>query len=337
MRALVTGSTGFVGGSICRGLIRQGWQVRAFRRENSLLTLLNGLPVEHFIGDVSDPASILTASDGMDAVFHAAAMMNGGSDLNAAIKITVEGTRNVLDAALQKGVKRALYISSVAALGVPVALPAGVKAMEMDETHTWNELPSHWTYGYAKYLAEMEVQKAVSRGLDAVIVNPSVILGAGDIYRQNSSIIQKIAKGKLHVSTDGGLNLIHVEDLVSGVLAAYEHGRTGERYILGNLNVTITNFVRLVANVTGVPAPQLIIPPGLLRVVRGSYKAIEHVLDLPVGSELLYQVGRYFYYSNARAKRELGWEPVHTIESAVREANSWFNHPIGAPYLSGQS
>ena len=337
MRALVTGATGFVGGAICRGLISRGWEVRAFRRENSQVTLLNSLPVEHFIGDLGNRESVFNAAEGMDAVFHAAAMMNGGSDLEAAKRITVEGAQNVLDAAEHAGAKRVVHVSSVAALGVPASLPFGVKPVEMDETHAWNENPGHWTYGYAKYLAEMEVQKAVTRGLDAVIVNPSVVLGAGDIYRQDSSIIQRIAKGRLHLSTDGGLNAIHIEDIVSGVLAAHDRGKTGERYILSHLNVSITNFVRMVAQVTGVQEPQVILPPGLLRLARGAYRALEHMIDLPVESELIYQVGRFFYYSNEKAKRDLKWEPVHTIESAVREAHEWFQYPLTVPYLSEQS
>lgn len=337
LKALVTGATGFVGGAICRGLISQGWEVRAFRRENSLLTLLNGLPVEHVIGDLAQPETIIPAVEGVDAVFHAGAMMNGGSDLDQIKRVTVAGTRNLLEIALAAQVKRFVHISSVAALGVPVPLPYGVKSVEMDETHAWNELPEHWAYGYAKYLAEMEVQRAVSHGLDAVIVNPSVVLGAGDIYRQNSSIIQKVSQGKIHVSVDSGLALIHIEDIVSGVLAAWQYGTTGERYILSALNTTVTSFLKLIAQVTGVQPPQLILPAGLLHAVRGAYRLADHFIDLPVEPELLYQVGKYFYYSNQKAKTKLNWQPVHTIESAVRDAYAWFKYPLSLPYSTDEN
>lgn len=331
MKALVTGSTGFIGGNVCRGLTARGWEVHAFRRASSMVTLLNGLPVEQFVGDLTEPETILAAAKGVDVIFHTAAMMNGGSDLEAAKKVTVQGTRNVLDAAMKAGVKRVVHVSSVAALGIP-RLPAGVSDPEvMDETHTWNELPEHWTYGYAKYLAEMEVQKAVAAGLDVVIVNPSVVLGAGDVYRASDSIIQTVSRGHLHVSVDGGLNLIHVGDVVDGILAAWQAGRSGERYILSNLNSTITSFLQAIARVTQVEPPRLILPAGLFAALRLIYPAVEHFINLPVDPELLNQAGRYFYYSNEKAKRELGWMPTRTIESAIQEAYHWFKLPLAIP------
>ena len=331
MKALVTGSTGFVGGTLCRALVAQGWEVRAFRRQNSLATLLNGLPVEQVFGDLTQPDTLVEAAKGMDAIFHTAAIMNAGSDLELSKRVTVQGARNVMEAALAARVKRLVHVSSVAALGVPSFPPRGSSPMVMDETHTWNERPERWTYGYAKYLAEMEVQRAVAMGLDAVTVNPSVILGAGDLNRVSDSVVQIVGNGHLAFSVDGGLNLIHVEDIASGILAAYERGRTGERYILSNVNATITSFLKTVAKVTQKEPPRIILPGGVIRALRSVYPLVGRFINLPADADLLYQAGHFFYYSNQKARSQLGWEPVRTIESAIKEAYDWFQMPLAVP------
>ncbi len=234
MKILVTGSTGFIGGALCQALVAQGGHsVRAFHRVNSSLRLLEGLPVEHAIGDLTQPATLTAAMEGIEAVFHAAAWM-GDSEPGRLYAVTVEGTRAVLRAARQAGVRRLVHTSSVAALGVPP--PHRVTLM--DETHTWNIRPEQYPYGYAKYLAELEIQKEVAQGLDAVIVNPALVLGAGDIHRGSTSILLKVAQRKVGVTMEGGLNVVHIQDVVNGHLKALECGQTGERYILGGQNLS---------------------------------------------------------------------------------------------------
>ena len=328
LKALVTGATGFIGGALCRELCARGWQVRALRRENSLTTLINGLPVEQVIGDLTQPETIENAVKGVDVVFHNGALLGGRSNLALALQVTVGGTRIVAEAARKAGARRMVHMSSVAALGAPMDLPQGVGPMILDETHTWNLDPTQWAYGYAKYLAEMEIQKAVVQGLDAVIVNPTIVIGAGDVYRQTSSIIQKVSRGRLRVSVDGGFNVIHIDDVVDGILAAYERGITGERYILGNLNVTITDYLKTIARVTGGEPPSLVLPGGLVLAGYGVYRLASHFLDLPVEPELLHQAGRFFYFSHEKASRQLAWEPKRTIENAIREAHDWFQLPL---------
>lgn len=328
MKALVTGATGFIGGALCRELCARGWQVRALKRENSLTTLLDALPLEQVTGDLTQPDTIRAAIEGMDVVFHAAALLRGRGDLAVALPVTVEGTHTVAEAARQAGVKRLVHVSSVAALGTPAELPVGTPQMLMDETHTWNGDPQQWAYSYAKYRAEMEIQRAVAQGLDAVIVNPTIVIGAGDIYRQSSSIIQRVARRKLHISVDGGFNLIHIGDVVDGILAAFEKGETGERYILGNLNATITSYLKSIANVTGGDPPGIVLPGGLVRSGIGVYRLASRFFDLPVEPEMLHQAGKYFYVTNEKAARKLGWEPRRTIESAIREAYEWFQLPL---------
>ncbi len=325
MRVLVTGSTGFIGAALCRALLANGHQVRAFHRPTSNPRLLLDLPVEHALGDLSRPETLDDAAAGMEVVFHAAAQLGrSGEGLARMYAITVEGTRALLQACRRAGVERLVYTSSVAALGVPEKAPHAAGAMLMDENHSWNYRPDHWAYGYTKHLAEMEVQKAVAEGLDAVIVNPSYVLGAGDVYRQSSSLIVRVAQGRQPVLTEGGLNFVHLDDVVAGHLAALERGRTGERYILGGENLSIPKIVEKIAAVAGVSAPRVMLPPGLLRRLAIPLGWLEGFLDLPVPAQYFRQAGDYYYYDIRKAKDELGLLPPLPVDAAIRAAYEWF-------------
>ncbi len=329
MNALVTGSTGFIGAALCRALVVRGHTVRAFHRPTSNLHLLNDLPVEHAIGDLTQPDTIRTAMQGIEVVFHTAAQLGGaGSDTAGRMyTVTVEGTRAVLRFAQEAGVRRVVHTSSVAALGVPEQSPDPDTVTLLpfiDESHTWNYRAEAWHYGYAKYLSELEVQKAVAAGLDAVIVNPSVVFGAGDIYRRDSSVIMTIARRKLGVLVEGGLNAVHIQDVVQGHLAALECGRCGERYILAGENLTIVELIRKIAAVVGAPAPGLVLPAGLVRRAVSVIRLLQPFLDLPVGANDLRLAGNYFYYDTRKAQVELGLPPPRPLEDAIREAYDWF-------------
>ncbi|MFC2043103.1 NAD-dependent epimerase/dehydratase family protein, partial [Chloroflexota bacterium] len=266
MLALVTGSTGFIGSHLCRALTAAGHEVRAFHRPNSSLLLLGNLDVEHCIGDVTQPDSLADSLKDVEVVFHTAAKLGIPRDPDLMYAVTVGGTRNVLNAAKTSGVRRVIHTSTVAALGVPekphiihITPPA------MDENHTWNFPPKWWPYGHSKYLAEMEVQNAVANGLDAVIVNPALVIGAGDINRVGGNVIIKAAQGILIAAPPGGLNVVHIDDVVRGHLAAHESGRVGERYILGGQNLGHMKFLQIVADVVGVQGPRAAVPEWLIR------------------------------------------------------------------------
>ncbi len=329
MNVLVTGSTGFIGAALCRALVVHGHTVRAFHRPTSNLHLLNDLPVEHVIGDLTQPESIRSALQGIEVVFHTAAQL-GGAGIDTAGRmytVTVEGTRSILRYAQEAGVRRVVHTSSVAALGVPEKSPepgAPARTPSMDESHTWNYPPEAWHYGYAKYLAELEVQKAVAGGLDAVILNPAVVFGAGDIYRRDSSVIMTIARRKLGVLVEGGLNAVHIQDVVQGHLSALECGRCGERYILAGENLTIVELIRKIAVIVGAPAPGLVLPAGLVTRIVPVIRLLQPFLDLPVSANDLRLAGNYFYYDTRKAQVELGLPPPRPLEDAIREAYDWF-------------
>lgn len=323
MLALVTGSTGFIGSHICRALVTQGAHVRAFHRPGSPLTLLENLPVEHAVGDLTDPASVESAMWGVDVVFHAAAQLGSRKNPDQIYNITVQGTRYVLEAARKAGVKRVIHTSSVAALGVPPNKHLS-KPYLIDERYTWNFKPEWWRYGYAKYLAELEVQTAVAQGLDVVIVNPTIVLGAGDINQISGVAVIHVAKRHVPVSIQGGMNIIHIEDVARGHLAALERGRCGERYILGNQNITHHEFLSLTAQLAGVKPPLVMLPGWCLPLLVYPLSLVHALMKLPLAGSDLRRAGCYFYYDTRKAHTELGLTDMLPVSQAIEETLAWY-------------
>ena len=326
MKVLVTGSTGFIGSHLCRELVDLGHRVSAFHRPNSPLTLIDNLPLEHAIGDITQPDTLANALVGVDVVFHAAARL-GISTPNLTYSVTVRGTRNLLKACLDAGVSRVVHTSSVAALGVPNVNGLGTEngAMSlMNEAHSWNYRPERWRYAHAKHLAEMEVQNAVASGLDVVIVNPSLVIGSGDINRISGDVILHLARGNLKISSQGGLNAIHIADVVRGHIAAFEEGRTGERYIVGSDNMTHQRFLELTAEVVGVDPPRIMLPGRLLRAFSGPITGLQKVIPLPFSGEAMHKIGYYFYCDVSKAENELGLINRRSIRQAISESYNWY-------------
>jgi dihydroflavonol-4-reductase len=324
---LVTGATGFIGSHLCRALVEHGEAVRAFHRPSSQLVGLEGLPVEHALGDITQPETLEAALHGVQTVFHTAAYLGPARDLDYAYGVTVGGTRTLLAAAQHAGVERVIHTSSVAALGVPIHTPASPDPAlnrGMDETHTWNFPPHLWPYGHAKYLAEMEVQHAVARGLDAVIVNPAVVVGPGDLNRVSGEIILQVARGRVPVSIPGGLNVIHIADVVRGHLVAWKQGRTGERYILGHENLTHRAFLELVASVTGARPPRIFLPARPVRWLARPVTFLARWLPLPIAGEALHKAGYHFYYDTRKARSQLGLDQLLSARQGIEEAYVWY-------------
>ncbi|MDX9865464.1 MAG: NAD-dependent epimerase/dehydratase family protein [Anaerolineaceae bacterium] len=326
MHVLLTGATGLVGSHLCRALLAQGETVRVFRRASSSLRLLDGLDVEHAIGDLNEPESIEAAMRGVEVVYHAAGVASSQSTAGRMYTVMVEGTRSLLQAALEAGVQRVVYSSCVTALGVPEASSARQgQPVLLDEHHTWNFRGDRWPIGYTKYMAEMEVQKAVARGLDVVTVNPGFIIGAQDIHRQTHSLVVQIARQKLPFLISGGFNFVHVLDVVEGHLAAMRSGHCGERYIIGGENLSYIAFARKVAEIAGVNPPVLVLPGGVAGQLVGPFNFLQRFMNLPVGVETLNIAGQLFFYDNRKSRTELGLKAPRPIEAAIKEALDWHN------------
>jgi dihydroflavonol-4-reductase len=328
LKILVTGATGFIGGAICRAVTAQGDQVRAFHRATSNTTLLDDLAVEHYIGDLNDPSSFKNAFKGVDAVIHCAAQLGSTTNWQHFYNVTVRGTRAVLDAAREAKVRRFVHTSSVAALGVPESGPVRNNHTPISETHTWNFDPQRWQYGFAKYLAELEVQRAVTLGLDAVIVNPSSVFGPGDILRSQNSVIRLVAERGLRLSAPGGMNVVHIADVVRGHLAALEHGRRGERYILGGENIPHEHFFHTIMETAGIQARLINLPLPLVRLMRKLFFVTSRLFHLDINPGILNLAGYYFYYDLEKSMRQLNLPAPFSARQAVADAHQWFKeHP----------
>jgi dihydroflavonol-4-reductase len=326
-RILVTGSTGFIGGALCAELVQRGYSVRAFHRPSSNLYLLKDLPVEHATGDLATPESLISSMQDIDVVFHTAALLGPTTNPQEHYRVTVAGTHAVMNAALQNKVQRVIHTSSIAALGIP-SYPSEKNDPQnsplLNENSTWNLNPNHWAYGYGKYLAELEVQNAVAQGLDVVITNPSYVVGPGDIYRSNNSPFVQISKGKVPFIPTGGVNVVHIKDVVSGHLAAMEYGKRGERYILGNENLTFEKLIQKISSISQSPIPKLRITGKIARPLASPLKWFEKIINLPVPVDMIRFAGYGFYVNNQKSIKELNLKYKHTSEEAFRDAFTWF-------------
>ncbi|MFT5143439.1 MAG: dihydroflavonol-4-reductase [Rhodothermales bacterium] len=257
-RTLVTGATGFLGAHLVRILVGNGEAVRVLIRSPKRMDILNDVAdqVEIVQGDVRDFDDVQDALVGVDRVFHCAAFVGfgGRSESDVMMDVNVGGTRTVVDAALSAGVERVVHTSSIAALG-RTENSTGC----LDETATWAESVLNTAYAVSKHLAELEVHRAVAEGLDAVIVNPSLVMGPGRAGENTLRIAERIRDRKLPVMPSGATNVVDVEDVVKGHVAAMERGRSGERYILAGQNLPWTEIIGTLAHCLGVESPRRIL------------------------------------------------------------------------------
>ncbi len=253
MRAFVTGGTGFVGSNLVAALLERGMQVRVLRRSTSPMAALEGLDCETRIGDVNDGVDALAeAMADCDWVFHTAAISDYWRyrTQTRLYRTNVDGTRDMAAAAQRAGVKRFVYTSSLAALGVPE------RGHELIETDEFNIRPRQFPYGHSKHLAEAELRKAAAGGLPVVIVNPTRVYGPGHLTEGNtlSLLIDEYDRGRAPALLNGGRNVgnyVHVDDVVEGHLLAMKSGRPGEKYLLGGDNASLREFFTQIDEISG--------------------------------------------------------------------------------------
>jgi dihydroflavonol-4-reductase len=320
MKVLVTGGTGFVGANLAAALLARGDEVRVLRRASSSLAALDGLDVEHLLGDVTDPVAVERAVAGRDLVFHVAAIaaywrVRRGQVYHA----NVEGTRLVMAACLRAGVPRVVHTSSVAAVGIP---PRGTVA---DESLPFDKVSATLTYPDSKHRAEVEVRRAVERGLDAVIVNPASVFGAGDHYLNTGRIVIEYGRGRIPFAPPGGMCVVDVDAVVQGHLLAAERGRAGERYILGGENLSHCQIAATIAEVAGVRAPPIVLPRVLIGPSALAVDAFNRVSPWAplINGEQIWLSGLEFYFASSKAVRELGY-PLLPFRAAIEKAYRWY-------------
>jgi dihydroflavonol-4-reductase len=318
---LVTGGTGFIGANLTKELVQRGYRVCIVRRETSPLVALDDIKtdVEHCIGDVRDSDSLRRAVRGCDTVFHCAAMVTfEKAKAYEQWEVNVIGTRNVVEACLAGGVERLVHTSSVAAIGYP---PDGTLATE-ETPFNWAR---RWGYKFSKHKAEEEIRTGVKKGLNAVIVNPSVVVGERDIHFHGGDILRRVIKKQVPFYINGGMNVVYVGDVVRGHIAAAERGRTGERYILCGENLTHEEIFKRTAKHLGVRPPIARLPIPLLRFAASTIEFTSKALGIEpiVTRDLVAGAGRKNWYSCEKAQRELGYT-ITPFDATLATAYAWY-------------
>lgn len=318
---LVTGATGFVGSAVARALLARGHRVRALVRAGSDRANLEGLDLEPFVGDLTDPASLARAVAGCDHVMHVAADYRiWVPDPAAMLAANVDGTRALMLAAQAAGVGRIVYCSSVAALGLT---RDGTPA---DETTAVAEENVVGIYKKSKYRAEQAVLALVrDHGLDAVIVNPAAPVGPRDIKpTPTGKLIADAAAGRMPAYLETGINVVHVDDVAEGHMLALERGRAGERYILGAENLSLHDLLALIDDVAGRKRNRLRLPRAAVWPLALASEALARFGVEPlVTRDHLRMAKKTMFFSNAKAVRELGFAP-RPARAAVADALAWF-------------
>lgn len=318
-----------MGSHIARLLHQQGHTVRILHRPTSKLEALQGIPFESAFGDVTDAEAVRKAAEGCDVVYHVAAVADyWRSDPKHMYRVNVDGTHHVMQAAKAAGVKRVVFTSSAAAVGFLEDRPA-------DENDRFNQKPELFPYGYSKYKAEEVVAEAVAKGLDVVTLNPSVIIGPGDLNMISGTFIVQTARYQgLTPYTSGGVAVTDVRDVARWHLLAAEKGRSGERYILSTENYSYKDWFNLIAQSIGVGKPRMYVPnfvlPGAVRLI-GLLHRLK--VSLPLDENQVRLGAKRVYFNPSKAWKELG-EPQVEMSESIRETFDWYEaHGLIPPSL----
>jgi nucleoside-diphosphate-sugar epimerase len=315
--AFVTGATGFLGLNLVAHLTELGWNVIALHRAQSNLTYLKRFPVRLVEGSVEDAASLERAlPDGVDVVFHTAADVSFWSRHRARqTRTNVDGTRNVVAAALRRGAKKFVHTSTTSVYGLP--------SETFDETAPHLGKHSSFNYQRTKALAEEEVRRGIESGLDAVLLNPANIVGRYDLHNW-SRLIRLAAEGRLPRVPPGRASFCHAAEVARAHVAAAEHGRTGENYILGGADATYAEAVRVIGELLQRPIKVRVARPILLRVAG---RVLDWTARLGNREPLITPESAAFLCSSLlcrcdKAVRELGYRPV-PLRTMLEDCYGW--------------
>ena len=326
MTTLVTGATGFLGSAIARELLKDGRNIKLLARNNADLQNIKGLDAEIAIGDLRDRESLKSALEGCSILYHAAAYYSlWNKDKKLIFDINVRGTRNILETALDAGIENVIYTSTVGCIG-----------LSKDRTPTNEDYPIDLAtlsndYKLSKFQAEKIALEMHGRGLPVVIVNPSTPIGPRDIKpTPTGKIVLDFLNGKMPAYLDTGLNLIDVSDCARGHILAEEKGRPGERYILGNKNMSLKDILLALEKITGIKAPSIKIPHWVAYTAGLACETLSNLITktppaIPLAGV---KMAKYFmYFDSSKAIKELGL-PQNSVENALGQSVQWFkeNH-----------
>jgi dihydroflavonol-4-reductase len=316
----VTGATGHIGANLVRALVEEGHRVRILLHDTA--SSLDGVDVETVTGgDVLDPESLRKAFHGAEVVYHLAAKISVTGDPDGMVrKINVEGPRNVADACLREGVRRLVHFSSIHAFRQePLHQP-------LDETRGPARGRKCPAYDRSKAEGEREVLAAVARGLDAVIVNPSGVIGPRDYHPSRmGAVLQGLYRRRFPAMVEGGFNWVDVRDVVRSAIAAATRGRRGERYLLAGHWVAVADLARQYCDIIGVRAPRVVSPMWLARVGAPFVEAVSRATRATplYTSESLVALRGNREVRWTKAERELGHIARPTRET-LADTFDWF-------------
>ena len=315
---LVTGASGFLGAHLVDVLIGRGAQVRALGRGRAAHLERDG--VEQVVGSVTDPATCRAAVDGVDAVYHAAGFVSRkAEDAGAMHDVHVGGTRNVLGACRDAGVDRVVCVSTSGTVGV--SDEADFLASEDSEV-PWS-LIQDWPYYASKAYAEKEIQRFVDGGLPVRIARPSLLLGPGDRNGSSTGDVLKFLTGDIKSILPGGVSAVDVRDVAAVLPALMERGEPGVGYLLTGTNLPLRDFFVLLEQASGVRAPQMSVPRGLIKRAGRWLKAASKLDALGgIEAQTFEMACHYWYVDSSRAEHELGFAPrelAQTVRDTVRD------------------
>jgi len=318
--ALILGSTGCIGNNLTRACLAEGWSVRAFRRATSPTWMLDGLDVQHVVGDLADPASLELAMRGCDIVFHAAAYYPRHSlDMNGSLRDAVLGMRNVLRAVEATGAGRLVFTSTLTTVG-----PPSEPGRLADERDFYLPGSTNSAYYESKWAMEAEAWRGVANGLPLTIVNPSVVFGPWDIRPTTGEILLNVAKGRMPVWFDLEVNIVDARDVGIGHVLAAKRGQVGQRYILGGENLSVQQAITIAAREAGVRPPRWNLSLGLVSAVVRTGEALGRLpLIEPLPLEHFKTMREWRALNCSKAQQELGFIPRPFLET-IRDTLSWF-------------
>lgn len=314
---LVTGATGFLGQALLPRLVDRGDAVRVLERRPGSAPDVAG--VERATGDVTDPATLPAALDGVECVIHMAGLVSHAeADRERLMRVNVGGTEHVLAAARAAGVERVVHVSSIAAVGT-----TSDPERPLDEDAPYSATAVAYPYPLSKRLGEQAALAAAAQGQDVTVANPGHVLGRGDVNGISTFHIRKILTGELRLTLPGGITYVDVGDVADGILRVMDRGAAGRRYILGAEDGGLSHMelARRVLAIAGIERRMLPLP-GAPTALAGRL-AQRLGIPLPVEATELDAARHWWYCSSDRAIRELGYAP-RPIDAALRDTVDWY-------------
>ncbi len=327
-RAFVTGGSGFIGHLVVQMLLEAGLEVTCLLLPDDGAPLLEDKDIVRVRGDLGHEEELAALLEGHDVVFHLAAIYALWMKRPARMwEVNVDGTRRLMRAARDAGVRRVVHTSSIAAVGHREG-----QALSDEET-AFNDWAVADDYVLSKYISEKEALSHDGDGLEVVAVNPSFPFGHGDLGpTPTGRLILATLEGMVPFWTRGGFNAVDVRDVALGHLLAAAHGRPGERYLLSGENVTFKEFGRRVAAAAGVRPAFFQAPVAALKAVGHAEVALAELVGRPplmTPKSIAYTAGRFTWFDHRKAREELGYEP-RPLDGALRASIAWFRHRIDA-------